>query len=619
MSKPLSVAKFFPFALLTLSLPVQVLWAAVPDTITIQGTLEAPGGGPLTGTYSCAVRIWDASVGGSLLANMLNPMVLSDSGRFTLELSLGDVFVPPAQAWYDLGVDTDHNGIEEAEFFPHRVRFHSVPFARAAANSELLGGLPASAFVQSGSGGEGWSLAGNAAVAGDFLGTTNDEPLELRANNQRGLLLIPNMTSPNLVGGHEANTIGASVEGGTIAGGGTSVAPNEVSMNYGTVGGGRNNKAHGQYSTVGGGQSNQALSNLGTVGGGDANVATNEADTVSGGQGNVVSGGGATIGGGAGNQTLGLLSTVGGGQLNQASSEYATVAGGIENEAGNGATVGGGQLNKASGGLATVAGGLFNIAGGGLAAIGGGQLNRATATHATIAGGESNEASGPWTTVGGGSDNEANNDWATVAGGYGNNASGRFALVAGGAGNEASGTVAFVGGGEQNVAGGDFAATVGGFKNNARGRFSVVGGGYLNEASGESSATPGGRFNSASGDYSFAAGRQAKALGAGSFVWGDSNEKDIYAWGDNQFIARATGGFWFITAIDGSGAPSEGMRLPAGASNWVAIGSTTSTLKAPYPIEELRRENTELRQRLEKLEARLTQVEKLVSATVQGE
>ncbi|NUN98639.1 MAG: hypothetical protein HUU16_20985 [Candidatus Omnitrophica bacterium] len=168
MSKPLSVAKFFPFALLTLSLPVQVLWAAVPDTITIQGTLEAPGGGPLTGTYSCAVRIWDASVGGSLLANMLNPMVLSDSGRFTLELSLGDLFVPPAQAWYDLGVDTDHNGIEEAEFFPHRVRFHSVPFARAAANSELLGGLPASAFVQSGSGGEGWSLAGNAAVAGDF-------------------------------------------------------------------------------------------------------------------------------------------------------------------------------------------------------------------------------------------------------------------------------------------------------------------------------------------------------------------------------------------------------------------------------------------------------------------
>ena len=35
--------------------------AAVPEMIQIQGTLEAPGGGPLTGTYFCHVRIWDAS------------------------------------------------------------------------------------------------------------------------------------------------------------------------------------------------------------------------------------------------------------------------------------------------------------------------------------------------------------------------------------------------------------------------------------------------------------------------------------------------------------------------------------------------------------------------------
>ncbi|MCA9413789.1 MAG: hypothetical protein KC944_21415, partial [Candidatus Omnitrophica bacterium] len=59
-------------------------WAVVPETITIQGTLEAPGGGPLTGSYISAVRIWDASVGGNLLANSFNPITLSDSGRFTL-------------------------------------------------------------------------------------------------------------------------------------------------------------------------------------------------------------------------------------------------------------------------------------------------------------------------------------------------------------------------------------------------------------------------------------------------------------------------------------------------------------------------------------------------------
>src|SRR3972149_2108662 len=137
--------KFNPFifrlaSVFVLTAALHGVWAAVPETITIQGALEGPGGGPLTGTYASAVRIWDASEGGNLLANSFNPITLSDSGRFSLELLLEDVFVPPEQAWYDLGVDTDNDGIEEEEFFPTRVRFHSVPFARVAANAELLGG-----------------------------------------------------------------------------------------------------------------------------------------------------------------------------------------------------------------------------------------------------------------------------------------------------------------------------------------------------------------------------------------------------------------------------------------------------------------------------------------------
>jgi DNA-binding beta-propeller fold protein YncE len=122
-------------------------WAAVPETITIQGTLKAPGGGPLTGTYFCAVRIWDASVDGNLLANSGGTTTFSNSGRFSLALQLEDVFVPPDQAWYDLGVDTDNDGIEEAEFFPNRVRFHSVPFARVAADSQRLEGVAGAEYT----------------------------------------------------------------------------------------------------------------------------------------------------------------------------------------------------------------------------------------------------------------------------------------------------------------------------------------------------------------------------------------------------------------------------------------------------------------------------------------
>ncbi|MCA9432258.1 MAG: hypothetical protein KC940_17230, partial [Candidatus Omnitrophica bacterium] len=159
MSKlPLS-PKVILVSLVTVFLFVPIVAATVPETITIQGILEAPGEGPLTGNYLSAVRIWDASTSGNLLANSFNPITLSDSGRFTIELLLEDVFVAPAQAWYDLAVDVDGDGVEEEEFFPQRVRFHSVPFARMAADSERLKGQPASAFLTTQSvGSSAWSL-----------------------------------------------------------------------------------------------------------------------------------------------------------------------------------------------------------------------------------------------------------------------------------------------------------------------------------------------------------------------------------------------------------------------------------------------------------------------------
>ena len=757
--------------LVGLMLSIQVTWAAVPETITIQGTLEAAGGGPLTGTYMSVVRIWDASVEGNLLANSFNPITLSDSGRFSLELLLEDVFVPPEQAWYDLGVDTDDDGIEEEEYFPQRVRFHSVPFARQSANSDLLEGQPASAFLTTQSvGASAWSLDGNAAASGKFLGTTNDQPLDLRANSQRALTLIPTGDSPNLVGGHGSNSVGASVEGGTIGGGGASSAPNEVAGKYGTVGGGRNNSAQGQDSTVSGGQSNEALASIATVGGGDANVATNDADTVSGGQGNVASGGGATIGGGGGNQASALFATIGGGGLsnfgdplsgNQVSKSYGTIAGGGNNSAegeyssiagggsntssGNYAAVGGGSENHAEGEYSNVAGGDTNTAIGNHSTVGGGAGNWARGTWNTVAGGSANSATGDYSSVGGGYVNQVQSAYGTIAGGYDNliqgNSSGsviggggqnrtlfEYSTIGGGYGNSADATYATiagggqsepgdpstankvtdeygtiggggknragdsslgmntavyatvsggfdnearmgyssVGGGESNLAGGYGSTVGGGFGNKAlanyatvsgggrvenypphgnevtdeygtigggglnqagdgtdstdNAMFATVGGGMGNTASGSYSTVPGGHGNVARGNLSFAAGNQATAHGAGSFVWGDSNDKDIHAWGDNQFVARATGGFWFVTAIDGNGVPTEGMQLPAGTSGWAPIGSTPpkAALGDLSPSQDLRKENADLRQQVENLETRVAKLEKLISGTVQG-
>ena len=73
--------------------------------------------------------------------------------------------------------------------------------------------------------------------------------------------------------------------------------------------------------------------------------------------------------------------------------------------------------------------------------------------------------------------------------------------------------------------------------------------------------------------HSFAAGYRAIVSDSapGSFVWSDGEDFDTWSANPNEFVARATGGFWFISGIDGSGNTVAGMRLTAGSSGWSAI------------------------------------------------
>jgi len=203
-----------------------------------------------------------------------------------------------------------------------------------------------------------------------------------------------------------------------------------------------------------------------------------------------------------------------------------------------------------------------------------------------------------------------------VGGGDRNSAVGDTAVVAGGEENKASGFWSVIAGGRYNKAEGEASSLCGGDSNNASGKVSFVGGGSINTASGWWSTIPGGYWNEATGDNSFAAGYRAKSKGNGSFVWGDSNDKDIIAWGSNEFVARATGGFWLITAIDANGNPTEGMQLPAGSSTWAPIGThkTNQESVSSNVVEELRKENADLKQQVESLETRLAGLEKLILA-----
>lgn len=224
--------------------------------------------------------------------------------------------------------------------------------------------------------GNDWRLTGNAGTspASQFLGTTDNQPLNLRVNDQRALRIEPavfgSVPAPNLIGGSPDNQVSAGVHSATISGGGRSSADpssaNKVTESGGTVGGGRGNTS--------------SLS--ATVAGGEDNAASDV---------------GASVGGGFGNTADANNATVGGGGGNTAGSDGATVPGGNLNTAGGGgATVGGGYSNTAGGARATVAGGLLNAASNFQAAVGGGFSNTASGRTATVSGGHSNTAAGDY-------------------------------------------------------------------------------------------------------------------------------------------------------------------------------------------------------------------------------
>lgn len=265
-------------------------------------------------------------------------------------------------------------------------------------------------------------------------------------------------------------------------------------------------------------------------------------------QGATVAGGGADA---ATNRVTDRFGTIGGGANNQAgdglgSTEdrtYATVGGGLHNvAAGASATVGGGSDNSASARFATVNGGVSGGASGDYAVVGGGEGGQAQGDYALVAGGLNNTASADRATVSGGSTNTASADRATVSGGSTNTASGMNATVSGGVSNTATNTFATVGGGNTNVARGFGATIAGGGGNSADGDGASVLGGSTNSAAGAVATVAGGEQNNADAAYSFAAGRRAKALSQGSFVWADSTNADFTATQPDQFAIRAANG-----------------------------------------------------------------------------
>ena len=183
------------------------------------------------------------------------------------------------------------NGAGLAALNASQLTSGTVPDARLSANVSLLGGSIESAEIIDGTIAPGdlnltafnptfWRATGNAGTSplnGNFIGTSDNQPLEFKVNGVRARRLehsgrygiFPSTTyeSVNLTAGYWGNTIdgGGTVVGGTIAGGGLKsyfggfflLYPNTVNGDFGTVGGGYGNTA-GNSATVPGGYNNSA-------------------------------------------------------------------------------------------------------------------------------------------------------------------------------------------------------------------------------------------------------------------------------------------------------------------------------------------------------------------------
>ena len=629
---------------------------------TYQGRLN-DGANPANGSYDLRFTIYDSPGGGLIVGGPLtNSPTAVSNGIFTVTLGPGaGVFTGPAR-WLEIGVRT--NGSANAyQVLNPRQPLTAAPYAVTAGNvtglipsGSLSGSYPGAVtfgnganvfdgtFNGNGSGvtslnaseltsgtvpaaalGNAWQTGGNTGTSPNtnFLGTTDNQPVELRVNQFRAFRLEPGnntnavVGAPNVIGGAPINFVDGNIYGATIAGGGavnmTGFMPgpssNHVSAIFGSIGGGRLNTVGADHGTIGGGIANTILPLAydGVIGGGIGNlIETNATEAVvGGGHYNYISASDATVAGGSGNYSTSEGASVGGGEVNTSGGILATVAGGIYNRSyGNYAAIGGGYGNLASSDWAFVGGGSFNTASNGTATVGGGVGNVANGQGTTVGGGDGNIAGDYAATVAGGQQNQIppGGSFSTIAGGDYNAIQGPGSFIGAGYSNlieSNSGTATIVGGSGNTIQTNANNSSIGGGNNNnilanasssliAGGAYnsigngvyaSTVGGGAGNSASGFWSTVPGGADNTALGSYSFAAGFYAQANHDGAFVWSDDSAFTAFSSStQNEFAVRAMGGVRFVTGGAGLNLDGQAVATANQLTSLDAADITSGTL-----------------------------------------
>jgi hypothetical protein len=567
---------------LVILLVISATSATAAGLILLQGqltdTLQVPINGPLTLTFTLYA---DAAKTHSVWTE--EQVVNFNAGAFSVYLGQAQALDPSLfadSAIFYLGVKVGND--DELEPFPiaHTPR---TLWAEQARDANTLQGLNPGDFLAADYTPD-WSELSNIPVA---LLDAIDAGLERDVSDTNELIATVQLNGAQLDITEAGQTFSVDLSG--LADGvvdpdadptnelNTTVALNGTSLEITDSGG---TLSADLSSLQGGNQDLAAVLTEGTdAGGADATNLGSVTATRFFSSDNTATGTDATAIGGTNNEALGSLAAILGGRDNIASGTESFIGGGDDNYA-NGAdtVVAGGDRNRIA---AEVTCDATNDQSVNVGCLGAGDayfdgtvdydLPRSCVSDNTlcyskssgssssaIGGGRSNHinSSSILSTISGGGENyiAANSDSNVISGGYLNTI-----------GDFASRSV--IGGGLANVID-DFQAVIGGGKENyVVGRESVVGGGANNYAAGIRSTIPGGDNNETGANYAFAAGRNAKALHQGAFVWGDSNGSDVASTTNNQFTARASGGFIFYT---NTGA-SAGAQLTAGSGSWSSL------------------------------------------------
>lgn len=336
-----NMSRHFILILIVVSLcGVRAAEAQMPATISYQGFLTVDGVAVDDPAATLTFRLFNAADGGTAVWYEMHSDVLVEGGVFQVELgavsSLESVsFDIPLWLSVSLG------GLEAPLMNP-RIALTAAPYAlsaRTISDDAIVAGENVTATRNGGSmvisaevpeivAGDnvqvvangktvvisaiapdvapGWNRGGNSGTSPetDFLGTTDEAPLELHVNGMRALRIEPPAIAsqgPNIIGGNAHNSVSSGVSGATIAGGGDDLGAiprlNRVFDSYGTVGGGVANTAgnvnepgNSGYATVAGGSDNDARGAYSSVGGGIGNKAIGKFATIPGGQGNIAQG-----------------------------------------------------------------------------------------------------------------------------------------------------------------------------------------------------------------------------------------------------------------------------------------------------------------------------------------